>query len=169
VRTGRAVHEHALGRRDPERLELVRVLHREHDRLHELLDLLVEPANVRVRLRGALVDLHRLHAAVELGGERVEDEVRVLVHADEVARPELVRGDEADDGQEDGLPGGGLDDGALALAGDVLDSCAAVLVRLGVHFEDLQGSVGEWGGRGRWEHDAPRRRSRRGKVGPCSA
>jgi hypothetical protein len=68
-----AVHEHALRGLDAECLELVRLLDGEHDSFDELLNLLVESTDVRVRLRRAFVNLHRLDTGVELGGERVED------------------------------------------------------------------------------------------------
>lgn len=80
-----------------------------------------------------------LDARVVLGGERVEDEVRVLVHADQVRRLERARLDEPDDGQKDGLARGGLDHDALALALRVQVDARAVLggLVLGVDVEDL--------------------------------
>ena len=49
------------------------------------LDLLVEPPHVDERLLGLLVHLHGLHPRVILGGQLVEHQVRVLVHAHQVA------------------------------------------------------------------------------------
>lgn len=75
----------------------------------------------------------RLDARVVLRGQRVQDEVRVLVHAHQVAGLERVGVDEADDGQEDGLPGRRFQHHRLAAAGGVQVHRAAVLllVRLG--------------------------------------
>ena len=79
-----------MGGADTERHELIRVGHREDHRLGELLDLLVEAADVGVILGGLLVNLHRLDAAVVLGGQHVEDEVGVLIDADQIRGLELV-------------------------------------------------------------------------------
>ena len=86
----RAVEQHTLGGADTQRHELIRVGHREDHRLGELLDLLVEAADVGVILGGLLVNLHRLDAAVVLGGQHVEDEVGVLIDADQIRGLELV-------------------------------------------------------------------------------
>lgn len=135
-RTWRAVHEAALGGLDAEGLEALGLLHGHDDGLYEFFDLLVEAANVVVRLCRLLVDLHRLDARVVLGGERVEDEVRVLVDSDEVFWSEGGGVDESDEREEDGLPRRGLDDGALALALrveiDVGTLAGLVLIRVNV-------------------------------------
>ena len=61
------------------------------------------------------VDLHGLDSRVVLCRKLFEDEVRVLVDADEVAGFHVLGVNEADHRQEVGLTGRRLDDGALAL------------------------------------------------------
>ena len=56
----------------------------------ELLDLLVQAADIRVILGGLLVNLHGLDAAVVLRGEHVEDEIRVLIDAHQIRGLQLV-------------------------------------------------------------------------------
>lgn len=112
---GGPIHEHALRRFDAELFEAIRVRHGQNDCLNELLNLLVQAADVAVRFRRTLIHLHRLDARVKLGGQRLQDEVRILVDADQVARLELVGGDEADDGEEDRLARRRLEHDGLAL------------------------------------------------------
>lgn len=45
---------------------------------HQLLDLLVQAADVAVVLRRLLVHLHRLHARIVLRWERIQDQIRIL-------------------------------------------------------------------------------------------
>ena len=59
-------------------------------RLVGLVELLVEGGEVGVSRGGLLVNLHRLDAAVVLGGQHVEDEVGVLIDADQIRGLELV-------------------------------------------------------------------------------
>jgi len=115
---------------DAEVGESLLVCHRQHDRLDELLDLVLEAADVVKLLRRLLVHLHRLDARVKLGRQRLEDEVRVLVHSDQVCRLEAVRLDEAGDREEDGLPRRRLQHAALALAVCVEVDVRAVLLGL---------------------------------------
>ena len=126
----RPVHQAALRRLDADVVEALLVRHRQHDRLDELLDLVVEAADVVELLGRLLVDLHRLDARVELLGELLEDEVRVLVHADQVGRLHLLRRDEAGHRQEDRLPRRRLDHAALPLAVRVEVDVPAVLLGL---------------------------------------
>ena len=81
ARARRAVEQHALGRMHAEVLEAVLVRHGEDDRFDELLDLLVEAADVAVLLRRSLVHLHRLDARVVLDRQLLQYQIRVLVHA----------------------------------------------------------------------------------------
>ena len=108
-----------LGRLDTDFLEPFGLLHGPDDGLYQLLDLLVQAADVGVLLGGLFVHLHRLDSAVVLGGQGVEDQVRVLVDADEVGGLEGVGVNKADEREEDGLPGRRLDDGRLAYAGGI--------------------------------------------------
>ena len=174
--TGGTVHQAALGCFDAEGLEAFGLLHGHDDGLYELLDLLVEAANVVVRLCRLLVDLHRLDARVVLGGEGIEDEVRVLVDADEVFWSEGGRVDESDEREEDGLPRRGLDDGALALAlrveVDVGALAGLVLVRVNVQdLCDSRVSVRfrepEPEPREEKDGNGPRRRCRQGRAASC--
>lgn len=71
--------------------------------LHQLFDLLVQTTNIGVGLGGPLIHLHRLYARVVLGRQLVQNQVRVLVDANEVSRRQLVVGNKADNGQEDSL------------------------------------------------------------------
>jgi hypothetical protein len=59
ARARRPVQQHALGWLDADVVEAVLVLDRQHDRLAQLLDLLVEAADVAVVLRRLLIDLRR--------------------------------------------------------------------------------------------------------------
>lgn len=61
-------------------------------------------ADVAVLLGGLLVHLHGLDAVVILRRELLEDQVAVLVGADEVARRELLRRDQSGHGEVDCLP-----------------------------------------------------------------
>ena len=54
---------------------------RQLDRLLDLLDLRLEPANVRVRLQRRLVDLHHGDHRVGLVGEEADDRVDLVVGA----------------------------------------------------------------------------------------
>ena len=78
------IHERALGGFDSNVVEAFLMGHGQHDRLDELLDLLVEASHVVELLGGLLVHLHRLDPRVELRGQHLQDQVRVLVHAHEV-------------------------------------------------------------------------------------
>ena len=62
----------------------VLVGHGQHHRLHQLLDLLVQAADVAVLLGRPGVHLHGLHPAVVLRGQGVQDEVTVLVNTHQV-------------------------------------------------------------------------------------
>merc|ERR1740136_495333 len=53
--------------------EALLVRHGQHDRLHQLLDLVVAPAHVVELICRLLVHLHRLDARVVLVGQRLED------------------------------------------------------------------------------------------------
>jgi hypothetical protein len=64
---GRAVQQHAGGRVDTDRIELLGADERLFDGLADLADLLFESADVVVHRLGALFDLHRLCAGVCLG------------------------------------------------------------------------------------------------------
>lgn len=110
------IHQSTLGSLDTQRLELLGLLHGQDDSLDELLDLFVQPSNVGVRVCRLLIDLHRLDSRVILRWQSIENEVRILVDANEVSWLERLGGDESDEGEEDGLTSGSLDDGALALA-----------------------------------------------------
>mmetsp|Transcript_31688 Transcript_31688/g.75269 ORF Transcript_31688/g.75269 Transcript_31688/m.75269 type:complete len:334 (+) Transcript_31688:294-1295(+) len=143
-----AVQQDALGRLDPEGAELVLVRDGEDDRLHELLDLLVQPANVRVVLRWLLVHLHGLHPGVVLRRERVEDEVAVLVDSHQVARLKRLRVHQPHHWEEYRLPRGGLQHNALPLALAVEVHIGAILLLVLVrgdvqHLHDIANKVRE--------------------------
>mmetsp|Transcript_7696 Transcript_7696/g.26505 ORF Transcript_7696/g.26505 Transcript_7696/m.26505 type:complete len:458 (+) Transcript_7696:35-1408(+) len=112
-RPGGAVEQDSLGGPDSQVLKVLLVRHGQHDGLHQLPDLLVQASDVRVVLRGLLVHLHHLDPRVVLGRQGVQHQVAVLVHADEVARLEGLRVDQAHDRQEDRLPRAGLEHDAL--------------------------------------------------------
>mmetsp|Transcript_6297 Transcript_6297/g.18868 ORF Transcript_6297/g.18868 Transcript_6297/m.18868 type:complete len:332 (+) Transcript_6297:939-1934(+) len=114
-RARRAITKDALRGFDPQAVEAVLVRHGQHDGLDQLLNLLIQPADVGVVLGGLLIHLHRLYTAIVLGGKRVKDEVRILVDAHQVAGLELVGVHQPNDRQEDGLPRAGLEHHALAL------------------------------------------------------
>jgi len=105
-----------FGSLDSNLLETLGLLHGPDNSLYQLFNLLVQTTDVGVLFGGLFVDFHGLDSAVVLGGESVENEVRVLIDTDEITRLELFVVDEADEGQEDGLASGGLDDGRLAYA-----------------------------------------------------
>jgi hypothetical protein len=65
-RPRRSVQQHALGLRDPERLEQLRVLHRQLDHLLDLLDLLVQPPHHLIRAVRHLLHHHQRHQRVHL-------------------------------------------------------------------------------------------------------
>lgn len=142
--TWRTVHQSTLGRLDSQRLELLGLLHGQDNSLHQLLNLLVQSSDIGVAVCGLLVYLHRLDPRVVLGGQGVENEVGILVDADEVSWLQCFGGDETDEREEDGLAGGGLDDGALALALGVEVDVGSLggLILVGVNVEDLQRSQG---------------------------
>lgn len=77
--------------------------HGKYDRLNKLFNLLVQPADIVVILGRLLVHFHRLYATIILCREHVEDQVRVLVHTDEIRGSELVWVDEADHWEKDCL------------------------------------------------------------------
>ena len=81
---------------DTDVFELCFVCHGQDDGFHQLLDLLVQTTDVRVLLCGPGVHLHRLHPRVVLGGELLQDEVGVFVHAHQVARFHVLRFNQSD-------------------------------------------------------------------------
>lgn len=97
-------------------LEFVFVRHRQDDRLDQLLDLLVQATDVRILLGGPFVHFHRLDASIVFGRQRFQYQIRVLVHADQIAGLQFLRVHQADDGQKVCLPCGRFDDRALAFA-----------------------------------------------------
>jgi hypothetical protein len=66
---------HTLRRLDANLLKAFSLLHGPDDSLYQLFNLLVQASDIGVLLRRLLVDLHGLHAAVILGGQRVQDKV----------------------------------------------------------------------------------------------
>ena len=60
------------------------------------------------------VNLHGFDSRVVFCRKLLEDEIRVLIDTDEIARLHVLGVHEADHRQEVGLTGRGLDDGALA-------------------------------------------------------
>eukprot|EP00037_Helgoeca_nana_P025280 m.274576 g.274576 ORF g.274576 m.274576 type:complete len:377 (+) comp26901_c1_seq1:1639-2769(+) len=114
--TWRAIHQAALWWANSNGGETLLVLERQYDCLDQLFDLLVQPTNVGVHFLWLLVDLHRLHSRVVLGGQRVQDQVRVFVHAHQVCRLQILRWYQTNHWQEDRLSGRRLDDSRFALA-----------------------------------------------------
>ena len=105
-----------FGSLDSNLLEALGLLHGPDNSLYQLFDLLVQTTNVGVLFGGLLVHFHGLDSAVVLGGECVENEIRVLVDTDEITRLKLFVVDKTDQGEEDGLASRCLDDGRLAYA-----------------------------------------------------
>mmetsp|Transcript_23050 Transcript_23050/g.36941 ORF Transcript_23050/g.36941 Transcript_23050/m.36941 type:complete len:416 (+) Transcript_23050:163-1410(+) len=66
ARAWRAIQNHALRRLDPDVLVNLGMRHRQLHRLFDLLDLLLETANVGIRLERRLVHLHHVHHGVSL-------------------------------------------------------------------------------------------------------
>lgn len=93
-------HEHATQHNKQTRFSPLLVCHRQHNSLNQLLDLLVETANVGILLGGTLVHLHGLDSCVILRRQGLEDEVRVLVDADQVTRLQLLGIHQADHWQK---------------------------------------------------------------------
>lgn len=73
--------------------------------------------------------------------QSIQDQVTILIHPDQIARFELVRGYQPDHRQKDGLSGRGLDDGAFRIGRrgrrGVL-SCALFRGRFVRHIQDLR-------------------------------
>jgi hypothetical protein len=78
--------------------------------------LLVQAANVGVHFCGFFIDFHCLDSTVVFSGKGIKDKIRVLVESNQVAGLEGGGVDEANDGEEDGLTGRGLDDGGFSLS-----------------------------------------------------
>lgn len=119
---------------DTDLLEPIGLLHWPNNSLHQLLDLLVKSTDIGVLLGGFLVDLHGLDSAVVLGGKGIEDQVRVLIHTNEISRLELVRIHQSYQREEDSLAGRGLDDGGLANA-------RRIEIDVGTFFGGLGGGI----------------------------
>ena len=81
----RPVEEDSLRRADPQLGEELRTRQRKHHGFLELLDLLVQAADVGVVVGGLLFEEHRLHALVVLRGEQLVEHACVFVDSDEVA------------------------------------------------------------------------------------
>lgn len=114
-----AMRQRTLGSLDANLLEALGLLHGPDDSLDQLLNLLVQTANVGVLFGRLLVHLHGLDSAVVFGGEGIEDQVRVLVYTDEIAGLELFVVYKTNEGEEDGLTRRRLDDGRFANSGGV--------------------------------------------------
>mmetsp|Transcript_121017 Transcript_121017/g.387456 ORF Transcript_121017/g.387456 Transcript_121017/m.387456 type:complete len:206 (+) Transcript_121017:867-1484(+) len=102
--------------------------HRQDDGLHQLLNLLVQTTDVAVLIRGALINLHRLHARVVLSRELVQHQVRILVHTDQVVGLDIAGLDQADDRQENRLTSSRLDHDAGLICARVYELIGAVVV-----------------------------------------
>ena len=112
--------------------------------LDELFDLLVQSTDISVRISRLLIHLHRLHSRVvfcriqqpssrsackipstslnphnllRTSRQSIQNQITILVHPDQIARSQLVSGNEPDHGQEHGLSGRRLDDGAFRIGG----------------------------------------------------
>jgi hypothetical protein len=96
---------HTFGSLNSNLLEALSLFHGPDNSFDQLFNLLIQTANVGVLFGGLLIDFHGLDSAVVLCGECVEDEVRILVDTDKIARLELFVVDKTDEGQEDGLTG----------------------------------------------------------------
>lgn len=62
------------------------MLHRQHDSLDQLLNLLIKTTDVRVRFCRSLVYFHRLDPRIVLGRQGVENKIGVLLDTDQIAR-----------------------------------------------------------------------------------
>mmetsp|Transcript_32480 Transcript_32480/g.67007 ORF Transcript_32480/g.67007 Transcript_32480/m.67007 type:complete len:228 (-) Transcript_32480:540-1223(-) len=82
----RPMHQHSLRGLDADVFEALLVGHGQDDCLLQLLNLLLQTANVAVLVCGALINLHRFHAGVVLWRQLVQDQVGVLVHTHQVIR-----------------------------------------------------------------------------------
>jgi hypothetical protein len=94
-------------------LEFLSLLHRPYYGFHKLFNLLVQASNIGVLLSRLLVHFHRLHTAVIFGREGIQNKIRILIDTDKITRSELLVVDQTDEREEDGLSGGGLDDGGF--------------------------------------------------------
>mmetsp|Transcript_1778 Transcript_1778/g.3834 ORF Transcript_1778/g.3834 Transcript_1778/m.3834 type:complete len:429 (-) Transcript_1778:221-1507(-) len=110
-----AVEDDALGRADADVLVELRVRERQLDRLLDLLDLRLQPADVGVRLDGRLVHLHHAHHRIRLVGEQPDDRVDLVVREERGAGLELVLVDERHDVDVVLRPDGGRDDGVVVV------------------------------------------------------
>ena len=119
ARSWRAVQQHAFGGFDPNGVEHVLVRHGENDRFDEFLDLLVGTTNVGIFLGRTFVDFHRLDARIEFGREFFQDEVRIFVGPDQIARTQRRWVDQSRNGQKDGLTGAGPNHCRPSLAGGI--------------------------------------------------
>mmetsp|Transcript_7187 Transcript_7187/g.15374 ORF Transcript_7187/g.15374 Transcript_7187/m.15374 type:complete len:342 (-) Transcript_7187:476-1501(-) len=79
--TGRSVHQHAFRWLNADILEAFRMRHGQNNGFNQLLDLLIKPSNVTIVFRGLFINFHCFHARVILRRQRLEYQVRILVHA----------------------------------------------------------------------------------------
>ncbi|GIX62960.1 uncharacterized protein BcabD6B2_23950 [Babesia caballi] len=79
TRAGRPVQDDAFGRADPNVLVQLRVGQRELHRLLDLLDLLLQPSDVRVGLQGRAVHLHERHQGVRVVQQDAHHAVGLVV------------------------------------------------------------------------------------------
>lgn len=88
---------HTFGSLDSDLLESLGLLHGPDNSFNQLFNLLVQTTDICVFLRRLLVNFHCLDSAVVFGRECVENEVRVLVHTNEISGLELLVVDETDE------------------------------------------------------------------------
>ena len=111
----RAVEDDALRRLDAHLLVELRVQQGQLDRLPHLLDLLLEAANVSVRLGGGFVELHDVDGRVGVVGQDADDADALMVQQDAGAGLEQVLVDEAHDTDVVLGPRGAAHDGVVVV------------------------------------------------------
>jgi hypothetical protein len=104
---------HTFRSLNPNLLKPLRLLHRPHDSLHQLLNLLVQTPHIRILLGRLLIDLHSLNPAIILRRQRVKHQITILIHANQIPWLQLLMIHEPNKWQENSLPSTRLNHRAL--------------------------------------------------------
>lgn len=109
---------------------------RQHDSLSQFFDLLVQASDISVLLRRLFLKLHGLDPRVILSRQLLQQNIGVLINANQLSRPEFRRIDKSRHREEDGIPGAGLDDNAFIL-GFLIQIDLSLIIDLGLDIEYL--------------------------------
>mmetsp|Transcript_3584 Transcript_3584/g.8555 ORF Transcript_3584/g.8555 Transcript_3584/m.8555 type:complete len:259 (-) Transcript_3584:84-860(-) len=110
------MQQDALGWSNPNCLKHISVSHGQDNGFDQFLNLLVGTSNVRVFLRGSLIDFHGLNSRIEFRRKLFQNQIGIFVCSHQVTGFEFVRIHQTRNGQKDRLSRGSPNNGTSGFA-----------------------------------------------------